>query len=40
MVYHYAPHGTVDGSEERFGFKSPNNDWVHVHRGAPEGDPT
>ena len=32
MVYHYAAAGTVDGTEARFGFKSPNNDWMPVRR--------
>lgn len=30
MVFHYTPAGTVDGTEERFGFKSPNNDFLRV----------
>jgi len=34
MVYHYTPAGTVDGTEQHFGFKSPNNDFVPVRRGG------
>jgi ectoine hydroxylase-related dioxygenase (phytanoyl-CoA dioxygenase family) len=30
MVYHYGEHGTVDGSEKRFGFTPPNIDWMPV----------
>ena len=36
MVYHYAEAGTVDHSEERFGFKPPNQDWLPVRRGTSE----
>jgi len=32
MVYHYSEGGTVDRTEEHFGFKSPNNDWMPVRR--------
>jgi ectoine hydroxylase-related dioxygenase (phytanoyl-CoA dioxygenase family) len=34
MVYHYTPAGTVDGTRERFGIDSPNNDFVPVLRGG------
>jgi len=34
MVYHYTPAGTVDGTRERFGFDSPNDDFVAVLRGG------
>ena len=33
MVYHYAHAGTVDGSEQKFGFVPPNLDWMPVCRG-------
>ncbi|MFP6663957.1 MAG: phytanoyl-CoA dioxygenase family protein [Deltaproteobacteria bacterium] len=32
MVYHYADAATVDGTEERWGNPSPNNDWMPVLR--------
>lgn len=32
MVYHYADASTVDGTEERWGMPSPNNDWMPVLR--------
>jgi len=32
MVYHYGQAGTVDRSEERFGFTPPNIDWMPVYR--------
>jgi len=39
MVYHYTPAGTVDGTRGRFGFDSPNNDFVPVLRaGRPVAD--
>jgi ectoine hydroxylase-related dioxygenase (phytanoyl-CoA dioxygenase family) len=34
MVYHYGEAGTVDHSEERFGFVPPNIDWMPVYRGG------
>ena len=34
MVYHYGEAGTVDGSEQKFGFKLPNVEWVPVRRGG------
>jgi ectoine hydroxylase-related dioxygenase (phytanoyl-CoA dioxygenase family) len=32
MVYHYAQAGTQDQSEERFGRRPPNQDWLPVRR--------
>ncbi|MCH2171958.1 phytanoyl-CoA dioxygenase family protein [Myxococcota bacterium] len=34
MVFHYSEGGTRDGTEERFGFKSPNNDFLPVLRSG------
>jgi hypothetical protein len=36
MVYHYGETGTVDRSQERFGFTPPNIDWMPV-RGRAAG---
>ena len=35
MVYHYGEAGTVDNSEQKFGFVPPNIDWMRVRRGSP-----
>jgi len=32
MVFHYATAGTVDQSQERWGFTPPNIDWMPVRR--------
>lgn len=34
MVFHYAEGGTVDNTFEKWGFKSPNNDFMPVLRGG------
>lgn len=34
MVYHYGEAGTVDNSQEKFGFRPPNIDWMPVRRAA------
>jgi len=34
MVYHYAAGGTVDESQQRWGFTPPNVDWMPVRRGG------
>ena len=34
MVFHYGEAGTVDGSQEKFGFVPPNVDWMPVLRGG------
>ncbi|MBM4265026.1 MAG: phytanoyl-CoA dioxygenase family protein [Deltaproteobacteria bacterium] len=34
MVFHYGEAGTVDRSEEKFGFVPPNVDWMPVRRRA------
>lgn len=34
MVFHYAEGGTVDNTLDRWGFKSPNNDFLPVLRGG------
>ena len=34
MVYHYGEAGTRDFSEQKFGFKPQNQDWMPVLRGA------
>jgi ectoine hydroxylase-related dioxygenase (phytanoyl-CoA dioxygenase family) len=34
MVYHYAAAGTVDQSQEKWGFTPPNVDWMPVRREA------
>jgi ectoine hydroxylase-related dioxygenase (phytanoyl-CoA dioxygenase family) len=39
MVYHLAEGGTIDQSEERWGFTPPNTDWLPVRRaGRPAGE--
>ena len=37
MVYHYAEAGTIDQSEERWGFTPPNVDWMPVRRRIDTG---
>lgn len=32
MVYHFGAGGTVDGSEEKWGFRPPNVDWMPIRR--------
>ena len=34
MVYHFGAGGTVDQSEERWGFRPPNVDWMPIRRDA------
>ncbi len=34
MVYHYAEAGTIDGSQEKWGFTPPNVDWMPVRRAG------
>ena len=39
MVYHFGAGGTVDQSEEKWGFRPPNVDWMPVRRGSGPSGP-